>query len=93
MNNPLSNTQINVICLESQTFFALIEKVVAELNEKNNAQHDKWIDDVEAMKLLSISSRTTLQKYRNEGSIRFSQPGKKLIFYDRDSILEFGKPF
>ena len=41
------------------------------------------------MKLLHVSSKTTLQKYRDEGYIRFSQPSKKLILYDRESIMEF----
>ncbi|RYZ84994.1 MAG: DNA-binding protein, partial [Proteobacteria bacterium] len=36
--------------------------------------------------LLKIKSKTTLQKLRDEGKIRFSQPQKKLILYDRDSI-------
>lgn len=39
--------------------------------------------------MLHISSKTTLHKYRDDGSIRFTQPSKKLILYDRDSILEF----
>ncbi|MEP7218857.1 MAG: helix-turn-helix domain-containing protein [Bacteroidota bacterium] len=38
------------------------------------------------MRLLNIKSRTTLQKLRDEGKIRFSQPQKKIILYDRDSI-------
>jgi len=41
------------------------------------------------MQLLRITSRTTLQKLRDEGSIRFSQPTRKLILYDRDSILQY----
>ena len=38
------------------------------------------------MQLLNIKSKTTLQKLRDEGKIRFSQPQKKIILYDRDSI-------
>ena len=49
----------------------------------------RWINEKEAMELLSISSRTTLQKYRDEGRIRFTQPSKKVILYDRESILAF----
>lgn len=78
----------NVICLHSIAFYSLIEEVVERLGG-NQKQPDKWIGDEEAMRLLHISSRTTLQKYRDDGSIRFSQPSRKVILYDRDSILQF----
>jgi hypothetical protein len=39
--------------------------------------------------MLGISSKTTLQRFRDEGSIRFTQPSRKIILYDRDSILVF----
>ncbi|MBK8193712.1 MAG: helix-turn-helix domain-containing protein [Lewinellaceae bacterium] len=73
----------------SEAFYALVEEVVNRLKEKEGAEDEKWINDEEAMKLLHISSKTTLQKYRDDGSIRFTQPSRKLILYDRASILEF----
>lgn len=85
---PEFGNNLNIICLESEAFYALIDEVVNRLKEKN-AVEEKWIDDEEAMRLLHISSKTTLQKYRDEGAIRFTQPSKKLILYDRESILEF----
>lgn len=76
---------MQVICLEEQAFYTLLEEVVERL--KSTQQHtDKWVDQQEAMRLLSIKSRTTLQKIRDEGKIRFSQPEKRIILYDRDSI-------
>ena len=86
---PEFGNRLDIICLESEAFYALVEEVVSRLKEKNNVGHDKWINDEEAMQLLHISSKTTLQKYRDEGAIRFSQPSKKLILYDRDSIFDF----
>lgn len=82
-------SRLEVICLESEAFYALIDEVVERLKEKNKLSQDKWIDDEEAMRLLRISSKTTLQKYRDEGMIRFTQPSRKIILYDRDSIDEF----
>jgi len=78
-----------VICLESQAFYALVEEVVGRLKDKDNDSNDKWIRDEEAMRILNINSRTTMQKLRDEGSIRFSQPTRKSILYDRDSILNY----
>ena len=80
---------MNVITIEEHAFYELLETVLKKLNEKKNEVPDKWIDTKEAMKMLRICSKTTLQKYRDQGKIRFSQPDKKLILYDRDSILTF----
>jgi len=77
---------LNIICLESQAFHSLIDQVVERVSGQLK-QPDKWIDDKEAMRMLRISSTSTLQKYRDEGNIRFSQPSRKVILYDRDSIL------
>lgn len=80
---------MEVICLEDKAFYALVEQVVTRLKEKEASKEDKWISDVEAMEKLKITSKTTLQKFRDEGKIRFSQPSKKHIVYDRESIEEF----
>lgn len=88
MSNIGSN--LNIICLESEAFYALVEDVVERLQDKQQAlPTPKWISDIEAMELLRIKSRTTLQKLRDKGVIRYSQPTRKLILYDRDSILEY----
>lgn len=86
---PELGNRLDIICLESEAFYALIDEVVNRLKEKNTLEQEKWISDSEAMQLLHISSKTTLQKYRDEGLIRYSQPSKKVILYDRNSILEF----
>tara|TARA_R110002096_G_scaffold181212_1_gene358729 strand:- start:185 stop:454 length:270 start_codon:yes stop_codon:yes gene_type:complete len=80
---------MEVICLESQAFYTLVEEVVERLKTTEIIQTNKWINAAEAMDLLKIKSKTTLQKLRDEGSIRFSQPQKKIILYDRDSIMEY----
>lgn len=80
---------MEVICLQDQAFYALIEQVVERIKEKNSLKEDKWITGDEVMRKLNISSKTTLQKLRDEGKIRFSQPEKKLILYDVESIYEY----
>lgn len=77
---------MQVICLEEEAFYALVEQVVTRLKDKNGVAYDKWVSDEDAMRLLNIKSKTTLQKLRDEGKIRFTQPQKKIILYDRDSI-------
>ena len=80
---------MEVICLETKAFYTLVEEVVSRLREKDNRQQEKWVSGEEAMDLLKITSKTTLQKFRDEGRIRFSQPERKIILYDRASIYEF----
>lgn len=80
---------MEVICLEDAAFYALIERVVTRIQDKKAATAEKWISGEEAMKTLRITSKTTLQKLRDEGKIRFSQPEKKIILYDMDSIHEY----
>jgi hypothetical protein len=80
---------MEVICLEDAAFYALIDRVVDRLKEKHDVKEDKWISGEEAMKKLRITSKTTLQKFRDEGRIRFTQPDKKIILYDTDSINDY----
>lgn len=77
---------MEVICLEDKAFYALLEQVVARLKEHTGNKPDRWITDDEVMDILKIKSKTTLQKLRDEGKIRFSQPEKKIILYDRESV-------
>lgn len=80
---------MEVVCLKEEAFYALFDKVVEHVESKRKDKPNKWIDGEEAMLLLKIKSTTTLQKMRDEGKIRFSQPQKKIILYDRDSINEY----
>jgi len=80
---------MEVICVESAAFYSLFERIKKHLEETNTQGRDQWIHDVQAMHLLGIKSKTTLQKLRDEGKIRFSQPQKKVIRYDRYSILDY----
>ena len=80
---------MEVICLETEAFYALVEKVVKELREKEEQVDNKWIHRQEVMKILGIKSKGTLQKLRDEGKIRFTQPEKKIILYDRESIEQY----
>jgi len=76
---------MEVICLADEAFYALIEEVVERIKDKHQIK-DKWISGEEAMRMLRVSSKTTLQKLRDTGAIRFSQPEKKIILYDTESI-------
>jgi hypothetical protein len=80
---------MNVICLEDKAFETLVLKVVALIKSEQGIKEDKWLSTEEAMGLLRIKSKTTLQKYRDEGSIRYSEISPRYFLYDRESLLEF----
>lgn len=77
---------MEVVCIEEVAFFKLFDKVIDYVNQKYAREDWKWIDGEEAMKRLNISSKTTLQKLRDQGKIAFSQPQPRTIVYDKTSI-------
>ena len=81
---------MEVICIEDDAYYALIDQEVQRIKDQQGIkEEDKWISGEEAMKKLRITSKTTLQKLRDEGKIRFSQPEKKHILYDVESIYAY----
>jgi hypothetical protein len=73
---------MEVICMNEDAFYALLDKVMNRLKDKEVPREDKWITSDEAMKRLRISSKTTLLRLKNEGKIRFTQPKKKLLLFE-----------
>jgi hypothetical protein len=48
-----------------------------------------WVSTEEAMNILHLKSKTSMQKLRDSGALIFSQPMKKVILYKYESILEY----
>ncbi len=81
---------MNVICIEEKAFYTLLDGVIKYVKSEIELDTpNEWLDKKEAMQALRIKSPTTLQKLRDEGKIRFSQPERKHIVYDRDSINDY----
>lgn len=78
-------SNINIICLESDALKALVKQLAFELTNESYP----WIDEKEAMTMLRIASKTTFQKYRDEGLIDHRKVTSKHILYRRQSILDF----
>jgi hypothetical protein len=62
-------------------------KLLEEINKK--AVQKIWLSTEEAMELLHLKSKTSMQKLRDSGAIIFSQPMKKVILYNYESILQY----
>ena len=81
--------EVKVICFQDEAYYRLVETVVQRMQEANKVKSKKWLTGDEVMELLHIRSKTTLQDLRDGGKIRFSQPEKKMILYDADSVEEY----
>lgn len=80
---------MNVICLEEPAFFELVEQVVARIKDKLKVVEDEWVIPEEAMRLLNVKSKSTMQELRDEGKIAYTQPKPKIILYSRSSINHY----
>lgn len=80
---------MQVICLEEEAFYTLLEKSIEYLESKRPNTSRKWIGEVEAVAMLNGISKSTLQRMRNNGDIGYTQPSRKIILYDRDSIEKY----
>lgn len=65
---------MHVVYLQEEACYALFDKEVEHIEEKRMDKPEKLIHGEEAMFHLNIKSTTTLQKLRDKGKIRFSQP-------------------
>ena len=79
---------LKVICLETEAYYKLLQEVI-DLVKDQDQQEELWVDTETAMSILKISSKTTLQKFRDEQKIIFSQISRKVILYSRESLYQF----
>lgn len=82
-------TTSDLICMDSRAFYAMFTELVDKIKNFNAVQQDPWISTEEAMRLLRITSKTTLRKFCDEGLISFSPLTPKLVLYNYESILGF----
>lgn len=80
---------MEVICLQDDAFFNLVDRVIKHIDSKIGSTEDEWISGQQVMDLLGVKSKTTLQGLRDQGEIEFSQPKRKVILYSKKSALEY----
>jgi len=87
---------MEVITIESDAFAEIIEMLKGLNNKFTKLEFDakyplseKWLDNQEVMQLLNVSKRT-LQMYRDESLIAFSQVGNKM-YYKTTDVEQFLK--
>ena len=82
---------MNVIVINSDAYKMLVSEIRKTVRETvHEVAHPKsdWIGEKEAMDLLGVKSKTTLQNLRDSQEFKFSKHGR-IIRYSNKSILEF----
>ena len=79
---------MEVMTIESKAFQQLLEqlnqiKAGIESRQKKASPDDPWLDNNEVCKWLKVSKRT-LQNYRDNGELSFSQVGAKILYRTSD---------
>jgi len=71
-----------------QNFETLIKEAVKEqLPSMKNSFQKNWLSTEEVMEMMNVSRRT-VQNYRDEGKIPYTQDGRKIL-YPRDGVEDF----
>ena len=80
---------MEIINIEARTFEAITTrfeqfvKRVEELCTRKDKNLQKWLDNQDVCLLLNISKRT-LQTYRDNGTLPYSQIGHKMYYKSKD---------
>ena len=87
---------MNVITIESDAFMQIMDKLNSLENRFQKLKHEadcplgeRWLDNQDVIQLLNISKRT-LQSYRDNKKVAYSQIGSK-IYYRASDIEKFLK--
>lgn len=84
-----TNKEIKMLILsDEETFFRLLDLFYERIIREKKVLPE-WISEKDAMAILLIKSKSTLQKMRDSNSFTFSSLSTKHIIYSRSSILEF----
>lgn len=89
MKNTENKGNMQFIMMDSAAFDKLINEVISMVKIKMKTKPKDWIDEVEARELLGVSSKSTMQRFRDEDRIIYSTVTKKNIMYSRTSILRY----
>ena len=81
---------MEVICLDDKAYKGLIATLISQFEDKvKEISRPIWVGQEEAMKVLGVKSKTTLQKLRDENKIIYSQHQPKSIMYNYNSLLKY----
>jgi hypothetical protein len=83
---------MEIVAIEKKTFEQMMQSFESFVNQVknlcgNDRNNEKWLNNTEVCSLLQISQRT-LQSYRDNGTLAYSQIGHK-CYYKTSDIEQF----
>jgi len=75
--------------VSKQDLQAMEARILSQMKEffdvrsSNGTENSEWLNEKEARQYLKVS-KSTLQKYRRDGIVPFSQVGRKIMFKKED---------
>ena len=83
-------SSMKVICLESEAFEALVNRVAQQVKAEIFGNNDPFISEDKAMTIINVNSKTTMKKYRDDGRLEYhKRKGSNRIYYKRESLINF----
>ena len=89
MNTTDYNGNTQFIMIETDALYQLIKTVMTTVKKEMKKKPEDWIDEVEAKEILGVSSKSTMQRFRDEDRICYAMVTNKNIKYSRKSILQY----
>jgi hypothetical protein len=82
----IKDTEIKIEDIER-----IANRLAELLQDKFAIQSQQWINEQEVMDMTGLKSKGAILKLRQQGKIKYTQPYKRIIMYDKKSILDFLK--
>ena len=79
----------NLKNLNADDLNLLAQRLAELIKEKLGIQSTEYINEQEVMNITGLKSKGAILKLRQEGKIRYVQPYKRIIMYDKKSVLDF----
>jgi len=89
MKNIENKGNMQFIMMGTDALDKLIHEVITTVKTKIKTKPEDWIGEDDAKKLLGVSSKSTIQRFRDEDRIIYSTVTKKNIMYSKASILKY----
>lgn len=84
----LGELKQTLILGDQETFFKLLDVFYKRIKEENSLDGEEFLSEIEAMKMLKITSKSTMFSYRANG-LPFHQIGRKVLIYKRSDLEAF----
>ena len=72
-----------ILIMQKSDLEKLLEELVSKLEK---APEKRWILEEEAMSMLGVRSKSFMWSLRSTGKLTVSQPSRKILLYDIESI-------